>query len=59
MTDGLAKFIDRIYVSNNNELKKLTLREFHVKLYSSHLGYQKPNGCEEVLLLDESKERGS
>ena len=25
---------------NCSELKKLTLREFHVKPYSGHLGYQ-------------------
>jgi len=28
-------------VANCNDLKKLILREFHVKLYSSHPGYQK------------------
>ena len=26
---------------DNSELKKLILKEFHVKLYSIHLGYQK------------------
>lgn len=39
--DGLVRFRDRIYVSNNSELKKLTLREFHDNPYSSHPGYQK------------------
>ena len=28
-------------MSDNNDLKKLILREFHVKSYSGHLGYQK------------------
>lgn len=40
-TDGLGIFRDRIYVSNDSELKKTILREFHVKLYSSHSGYHK------------------
>ncbi len=39
MADGLVRFRDRIYVSNCSELKKLILREFHVKPYSVHLGY--------------------
>jgi len=39
--DGLVRFRDRIYVSNKNELKKVILREFHVKSYSGHPGYQK------------------
>ena len=38
---GLFKFRDKIYVPDDNELKKLILREFHAKLYSGHLGYQK------------------
>jgi len=40
-TDGLVRFRDRIYVLNCSEVKKLILREFHVKPYSSHLRYQK------------------
>ena len=28
-------------MSNDNDLKKLTLREFHVKPYSGHSRYQK------------------
>lgn len=39
--DGFVKFRDRIYVPNNSELKKLILREFHVKPYSGYPGYQK------------------
>ncbi len=38
---GLIRFRDRIYVSNNNELKKIILREFHVKSYSGQPRYQK------------------
>jgi len=30
-----------IYVSDDSHLKKVILREFHVKPYSGHLGYQK------------------
>jgi len=30
-----------IYVLDSSELKKVILREFHVKLYSSHPSYQK------------------
>lgn len=40
-TDGLVRFRDKIYVSDNSELKKLILLEFHVKLYSCHTRYQK------------------
>ena len=40
-TDGLVRFQDRIYVPDNSELKNMILREFHVKPYSGHLGYQK------------------
>jgi len=40
-TEGLVIFRDMIYVSNNNELKKLIMREFHINPYSGHLGYQK------------------
>ena len=40
-TDALVRLRDRIYVPDNSELKKVILREFHVKPYSSHLGYQK------------------
>eukprot|EP00253_Pinus_taeda_P030645 PITA_30645 len=39
-TDGLVRFRDRIYVSDSSDLKKVILREFHVKPYSEckHLG---------------------
>ena len=40
-TYGLVRFRDRVYVPENSELKNLFLREFHVKPYSGHLGYQK------------------
>ena len=40
-TSGLVRFRDKKYVSDNSELKKVILREFHVKPYSSHPGYQK------------------
>lgn len=39
--DGLVKFGDRIYVPDNNELKKVILRDFHVKPYLGHLGYHR------------------
>jgi len=39
--DGLVRFRDRIYVSDNSELKKVIFKEFHVKSYSSHPSYQK------------------
>lgn len=39
--DGLVIFRDNIYVSDNNELKKLILREFNFKPYSGHSGNQK------------------
>ena len=38
--DGLVRVRDMIYVPENNELKKVILREFHVKPYLGHLGYQ-------------------
>jgi len=41
MVDGLVGFRDKIYVPDDSELKKLILREFHVKPYSGHLGNQK------------------
>ena len=41
MEDGLVRFRDRIYVPNCNELKKLILREFHVKPYLGNPRYQK------------------
>jgi len=41
MVDGLVRFRDKIYVSDYSEIKKLILREFHVKPYSGHPGYQK------------------
>jgi len=37
--DGLVIFRDKIYVSDNSELKKVTLREFHVKPYLGHPCY--------------------
>jgi len=40
-TYGLVRFINKIYVSDNNDLKNLILREFHVKPYLVHLGYHK------------------
>eukprot|EP00253_Pinus_taeda_P030047 PITA_30047 len=39
--NGLVRFRNMICVLDNSEPKKLILREFHVKLYSGHLGYQK------------------
>ena len=39
--DGLVRFRKRIYVPNNSELKKVILREFHAKPYSSHPSYHK------------------
>jgi len=39
--DGLVRFRDRIYVSDNSELKKVTLRDFHAKPYLGHARYQK------------------
>ena len=38
---GLVRFRDKIYVPDDSGLKKLILREFHVKPYSGHPGYQK------------------
>jgi len=39
-TNGLVRFRERIYVSDDSELKKLILREFNVKPYSRPLEYQ-------------------
>ena len=39
--DGLVRFKDMIYVPDSSELKKMMLREFHVKRYLGHPGYQK------------------
>ena len=39
--DGLVRFKDKIYVLGSSELKKVILREFHVKPYLGHPGYQK------------------
>ena len=36
----MVKFRDRIYVSDNSELKKVILREFNAKPYSGHPSYQ-------------------
>lgn len=41
MAHGLVRFRDMVYMPGNNELKKLILREFHVKPCLSHLRYQK------------------
>ena len=41
MADVLVTFRDRIYVPDDSELKKLILREFHVKPYLGHRGYHK------------------
>jgi len=40
-SDGLVRFRDMIYVLDNIDIKKVILREFHVKPYSGHPGYQK------------------
>jgi len=39
--DGLVQIRHKIYVTDNNELKKVILREFHAKSYSGHPDYQK------------------
>ena len=39
--DGLVKFRDKIHVPDNNDLKKVILREFHAKPYSGHPDYYK------------------
>ena len=39
-TYGLIRFRDRIYVLDNSEIEKVTLREFHAKPYLCHPGYQ-------------------
>lgn len=39
MENGLVRFRNTIYVIDNSELKKIILREFHVKPYLGHLGY--------------------
>jgi len=41
MIDGLVRFGNKIYVPDISELKKLILREFHVKPNLGHQGYQK------------------
>jgi len=41
IVDGLVRFRDKIYLQDDSELKKLILREFHVKPYRGHPGYQK------------------
>ena len=40
-TDGLVRFKDKIYVPDSSELKKVILREFHVKPYLGHPRYPK------------------
>jgi len=37
--DGLVRFRVVIYVPNSSEFKKVILREFHAKPYSSHPSY--------------------
>lgn len=55
--DGLVIFKGKIYVLDNNKLKKVILREFHVKPYLGHLGYEKTfDYSEEILLLAEFEE---
>ena len=39
--DGLVRFRDRVYVPDSSEVKKVILREFHVKPFLGHLGYRK------------------
>lgn len=39
--DRLIRFKNRIYVPNTDDLKRLIMREYHVKPYSGHSGYQK------------------
>ena len=41
IVDGLVRFRDGIYVLDNSEFKKVTLRHFHLEPYSGHLGHQK------------------
>ena len=38
--DGLVIFMEMIYVSDNNEFKKLILREYHAKPYLGYPSYQ-------------------
>jgi len=40
MVDGLFRLRNMIYVLDDCDLKKLILRECHVKSYSGHPGYQ-------------------
>ena len=40
-TYGLVRFRDNIYLPDNSELKKVILREFNLKAYSGHSGYEK------------------
>jgi len=37
---GIGQVLRRIYVPDNHELKMAILREFHMKSYSGHPGYQ-------------------
>lgn len=39
--DGLVRCHDKIYVPDSSDLMKVILREFVVKPYSGHPGYQK------------------
>lgn len=39
--DDPIRFKNKNYALNNEELKRLTMKEFHVKPYSVHQGYQK------------------
>ena len=41
MGDGLVRFRDNIYVPNCGKFKKIIFREFHMKPYLGHPGYQK------------------
>lgn len=41
MTNGLVRFMDSIYVPDNNKLKKVILWYFNAKPFSGHPGFQK------------------
>jgi hypothetical protein len=40
-SDGLLRFKNWIYVTSNNELRMLFLREAHIAIYRAHLGVTK------------------
>lgn len=41
MDEALIRFKNIISVPNNDDLKRFIMKEFHVKPYFSHPGYQK------------------